>query len=232
MKPVLKKKSYDEGSLEHPIFVIDFEGSPTSGIVEYGLITLERGEITETRTRFCRAKAPIDPHEYRCHGIRYEETLSTLPFAADGEMFLRCRKAGPFAAHNALFEDRLLNEAYPVPEKIPRFLPFTRPFGGWGPWMDTCFLYRRCFPHSKPFHLQNLICTFGGQATLDKLAEKHCPPNRRRYHCALFDALACAVLLLNLLRHEALHSMTLEWLLIHSANGSRHFNERNQPQWF
>jgi len=30
---------------------------------------------------------------------------------------------------------------------------------------------------------------------LDALAAEHCPPNRRRYHCALYDALAAALVL-------------------------------------
>ena len=34
-----------------PVHFIDFEGNSTSGIIEFGVVTLRGGEIAETRTR-------------------------------------------------------------------------------------------------------------------------------------------------------------------------------------
>ncbi len=45
------------------------------------------------------------------------------------------------------------------------------------------------------------------------MVRRHCPPERRRYHAALYDALAGALLLLTLLRRPELGSATIPWLL-------------------
>lgn len=215
-----------------PIFVVDFEGSLASGVVEYGLVRIEKGQIVSTQTRFCRARAPIDVNEYRCHGIEFEETLSFLPFSYEREYFLKQRTFGPFGAHNSLFEDRLLRYEWANPGRVPRFLDVPTAFDGWGPWLDTYFLYKRCFPKLKQFALSDLIEIFGYRDLLDSLAKQYCPANRQKYHCALYDALACSLLLLHLIQHRDLQPISLEWLLIHSANGQRNFQNMNQQELF
>jgi DNA polymerase-3 subunit epsilon len=51
------------------------------------------------------------------------------------------------------------------------------------------------------------------QNELDGLAEKFCPAERRRYHAALYDALAGAVLLASLARVPTVAGMTVMQLL-------------------
>jgi hypothetical protein len=53
----------------------------------------------------------------------------------------------------------------------------------------------------------------GLQAELDALAAVHCPPGRRSYHSALYDALAGALLLGSLARVPQLSSLTLMQLI-------------------
>ena len=53
----------------------------------------------------------------------------------------------------------------------------------------------------------------GLQADLDSLARIHCPAGRERYHAALYDALAGALLLGSLARHPQLASLTVMQLL-------------------
>jgi DNA polymerase-3 subunit epsilon len=44
------------------------------------------------------------------------------------------------------------------------------------------------------------------------LAAKHCPPQRRKYHCALYDALASALILRALCAVEGRSAATLAQL--------------------
>ncbi|HTX64834.1 MAG TPA: 3'-5' exonuclease, partial [Opitutaceae bacterium] len=48
---------------------------------------------------------------------------------------------------------------------------------------------------------------------LDALAAAHCPPARRHYHAALYDALAGALLLGRLAAEPAVAEKSTAWLL-------------------
>ena len=52
---------------------------------------------------------------------------------------------------------------------------------------------------------------------LEAMATLHCPPERRRYHAALYDALASALLLRAALRRPEFAGATIPWLLQLSA---------------
>ena len=72
-------------------------------------------------------------------------------------------------------------------------------------------------PHLPSYKLNSLVATMGLQATLDEFASEHCPPERCRYHCALYDALAAAILLLHLVQIDSSGtSFTLRKLLLYS----------------
>ena len=60
-----------------PIHVIDFEGGPQCGIVEYGVVSLKGMRIEKTETRLCRPKVNIPRHEEAVHGIRSVEADNT-----------------------------------------------------------------------------------------------------------------------------------------------------------
>ena len=55
--------------MDASIHFIDFEGSLSSGILEYGVVTLKGGEIVHTRTRLCRAIGRIRPDDVLVHKL-------------------------------------------------------------------------------------------------------------------------------------------------------------------
>jgi DNA polymerase-3 subunit epsilon len=83
----------------------------------------------------------------------------------------------------------------------------------WGPWIDSARIYAQLYPQLDSGKLEVLVATCGLQGELDLLAARFCPPERRRYHAALYDALAGAVLLASLAREPAVAAMSVMQLL-------------------
>src|SRR5450759_46527 len=109
---------------EQPIFFVDFEGSRASGILEYGVATLFRGQVVEICTRLCRAIGRVRAEDSAVHGLREEALAAHPPFADDWEYFASLRERGPLAAHYAGVENGLLKSVWPYPRNSP---DFTRP---------------------------------------------------------------------------------------------------------
>ena len=158
----------------------------------------------------------IAPREEEIHGIGARETSGAAPFSSESSLFMDLRETGPFCAHNAVFESALVRSVWPVPRLVPDFLT-GKPTSNWGPWMDTLRIYEMVFPQLSEHNLSTLVGLFGLQAELDSLAAQHCPATRRRYHSALYDAIACALLVANLGRLPGYEGLTTEWLLIQSS---------------
>lgn len=196
-----------------PIHFIDFEGNRTSGILEFGVVTLRHGAIAATRTRTCAAIGAVSAEDTAVHGLRAESVQGELPFAHEWEFFAGLRHSGPLAAHFANAENSLLKSVWPYPRTAPDFARPGREAHEWGPWIDTGRLYPQAFPQLGEAKLEHLVTAAGLQGELDALAAAHCPPHRRRYHAALYDALAGALLLLTLLRRPEFATATLPWLL-------------------
>lgn len=92
----------------------------------------------------------------------------------------------------------------------------------WGPWIDTGRLYPQFYPTLASAKLGDLVAVFGLQERLDALAAEHCPADRRRYHAALYDALAGALLLGRLAAEPTLAERSLAWLLeMSTLDGAR-----------
>ena len=202
---------------EQEIFFLDFEGSRASGILEYGVVTLRQAAIAETETRLCRATGAIRPEDAAVHGLREADGAAHAPFAADWERFIGFRERGPLAAHYAGVENGLLKAVWPYPRSSP---DFARPGGrtvDWGPWIDTGRLYAALYPRRQSGRLEDLVVACALQAPLDTLAAAHCPPRRRRYHAALYDALAGALLLSRLAAEPAAADRSMAWLLEQST---------------
>lgn len=199
-----------------PIHVIDFEGSRSTGIVEYGVVTLHRGGIVRALTRICRPDAPVPGAEARVHGITEGFAADAEPFSGDRVLFFDLRESGAFCAHNAHVEKHLLKRYWPYPRLAPDFLNPGRRTADWGPWMDTLRLYELVFPMLPDHGVRGLVEAFGLQPQLDIHAGDHCPAGRRRYHCALYDALAAALLLTQLGRLPGYERLSLDWLLLTS----------------
>lgn len=198
---------------ETPIHFIDFEGNATSGILEYGVVTLLDGGIRSTQTRLCRATGRVGADETALHGLAAEGLVTEAYFAAEWERFAGWRETGPLAAHFAPAENSLLRSVWPYPREVPDFARPGRETTEWGPWIDTGRIYPQLMPALGSLRLQDLVARFGLQAELEAEARRHCPVERRRYHAALYDALAGGLLLLALLRRPELAQATIPWLL-------------------
>lgn len=203
---------------EQLIHFVDFEGSVASGILEYGVVSLLGGEIVAARGRLCRATGRVRPEDAAVHGIEAGATLDQPPFADDFDLFASLRESGPLAAHFANAENTLVKSAWPYARSSP---DFSREDGStaadWGPWIDTGRLYPQARDTAWPVKLADLVAAEGLQERLDALAAGLCPPDRVRYHAALYDALAGALLLLRLAETPGWREKSLRWLLEHST---------------
>jgi DNA polymerase III epsilon subunit-like protein len=198
---------------EQPVYFIDFEGGIASGILEYGVATLVGGRVTETLTRLCAPTGRVRDEDTHIHGLREEALARCEPFSADWGLFASLREKGPLAAHYAGAENSLLKATWPYPRSSPDFARGGGSVIDWGPWIDSARIYSQLYPALDSGRLESVVAACGLQAELDALALAHCPPGRRRYHAALYDALAGALLLGSLSRNPQLASLTLMQLL-------------------
>jgi DNA polymerase III epsilon subunit-like protein len=202
---------------EQLIHFVDFEGSVASGILEYAVVTICGAEIVETRTRLCRATGHVRAMDAAVHGLDAAAVAGCAPFADDFELFARCRETGPLAAHFANAENTLIKAVWPYPRTSPDFARPGAVLTDWGAWIDTGRLYPQLYPSLASAKLGEVVGAFGLQARLDEVAAARCPAGRRHYHCALYDALAGALLLKRLAEEPALGGQTCAWLLAMST---------------
>jgi DNA polymerase-3 subunit epsilon len=152
---------------ETPIHFIDFEGNTTSGILEFGVVTLRGGAIAEAYTRLCRATGRITAEETAVHGLAAAGLVTEAYFAAEWERFAGLRASGPLAAHFAPAENSLLRKVWPYPNQVPDFARPGKTATEWGPWIDTGQLYPQFFPPAGSYRLGDLVARHGLQAELD-----------------------------------------------------------------
>lgn len=180
---------------EIPIHVVDFEGSGRTGVVESGVATLLGGEIITTCTSLHAARGAVPSIDTQCHGLSQRDLAGATPFEAEWDRWVSLRRTGVLAAHNATVEAGLLRATWPRPSVVPSYVGDVTPVAEWGPWIDTCRLARAWVPTLGEYGLSSLVSGLRLAPRLDALASQHCPPGRRRYHCALYDALAAALIL-------------------------------------
>jgi len=198
---------------EQPIFFVDFEGGAASGVLEFGVATVLGGSVVAARTRLCRAAGRVRAKDTAVHGLRAESLAGYAPFADEWEYFAGLRESGPLAAHYAGVENALLKSVWPYPRNSPDFARPRERVIDWGPWIDSARLYAQFYPQIGSGRLDGLVGACGLQGELDTLAAAHCPPERRHYHAALYDALAGALLLAALARDGTLARLTVMQLL-------------------
>jgi DNA polymerase III epsilon subunit-like protein len=203
--------------VEQPVFFVDFEGSRATGILEYGIVTVIGERVVETKTRLCRATGRIRDEDAAVHGLRESDVAAHALFAEEFDSFAGLRERGPLAAHYAGVENALLKSVWPYPRSSPDFARPPESAVDWGPWIDTGALYAQLYPQVVSLKLADLVAMCGLQAELDALAAAHCPPGRRHYHAALFDALAGALLLASLAREPWLAELSVAQMLALSA---------------
>ena len=217
---------------EQIIHFVDFEGGIASGVLEYGVVTLRGAEIVATHTRLCRPRGRVRPEDSAVHGLREDALAGCAPLADDWEFFAGLRETGPLAAHFAGTENALLKSVWPYPRLSP---DFARPGGtitDWGPWVDTGRLHPQFYPALTSAKLGELITAGGRQPDLDALAAAHCPPDRRFYHAALYDALAGALLLAGLARDPSAAGHSLAQMLALSTLDGGKRDELRQGRLF
>jgi len=198
---------------EQPVHFVDFEGSLSSGIVEYGVVTVERGAVVTATTRLCRPTGRLRREDVEVHGLNEAALAGAAPMADDFAVFTAWRQTGPLAAHFAGAENSMLKSVWPYPRLSPDFARPDRQAMEWGPWIDTGALYRQFYLQLESYKLAEAVAACGLQGELDRLAAKHCPADRAHYHAALYDALAGAVLLLSLGREPTVAALSVMQLL-------------------
>lgn len=182
--------------LDPAIHVLDFEGHRDYGVIEYGIVTIENRRITAVQQGLCEAIGEIHPSETRLHGLRRGDTLGFPPFSALRDDFLDLRSGGILAAHHASTEEGLLKLHWPFPRFSPDWLRPGEQTAEWSPWLDSWRLAEALCPQLSEHKLQAVVEALELQDTLTQMAAGALPANRQRYHCAGYDALASALLLL------------------------------------
>ncbi|MDX8415498.1 3'-5' exonuclease [Intestinicryptomonas porci] len=178
---------------EIPIYAIDFEGSKAIGIVEFGVAGILNGDIFFSDTKICAPKKSIDLKTRKITGITDSLAGQNPPFEAHCEMFSSLRQNGIFAAHNFHTEDSLLRHYIPSAGRVKNF--FTgKDTLSWSPWIDSRIVSRQIFSVESE-KLSDVVSELGLQDELDFYAEKICPATRKKWHCALYDALASALII-------------------------------------
>jgi len=196
------------------LFMIDFEGSKKSGVVESGVVELLGGrEIISAQTACYRPIGPMDNSEIRTHGLKAGSLSEKSYFHHHFDTFKVYRQKGFFGAHYACVEDAFLTATWPYPGDVPCALEPGYKTNQWGPWIDTCMIYKRLYPSLPSHQLSDLIDVFALTPALQVCAQQWVPLNRQRFHAALFDALACALLLIRLFSLPGLEGLTYPWLL-------------------
>lgn len=217
---------------EQSIYFVDFEGSRASGVLEYGVVELRRGEIVETHTRLCAPTGRVRPEDVAVHGLDPAALDNLSPFADEWEFFAGLRERGPLAAHYAGVENSLLKSVWPYPRNSPDFARPGERVIDWGPWVDTARIYAQLFPQLPSGQLEALVTATGVQVELDEVAVRACPEGRRRYHAALYDALAGALLLRALAREPQVAALTTMQILALSTLDPRKLDALQQGELF
>ena len=130
------------------------------------------------------------------------------------------RKAGLFAAHNKGAESSMLNSYFPNPSAFTDFTNNTPTFS-WSPFIDTLVLVKKIFPMLKSAALSDVIVRLGLLDRLNENAQRFCPKTRQKWHCAPYDALACAEIIIALSKLEGFENLTVKWLAQNSANNNQ-----------
>ncbi len=211
---------------------LDFEGSLAGGVVEYGVAVLRGGDVVDATTRLCRPHGPLRREDVAVHGIAEAEVADAAPLSADWERFAGWRQHGPFGAHFAGTENALLKAVWPYGRGAPEFMRPGVTTNEWGPWVDTGRLLPRLYHGIGSARLEDLVTQFGVGRELEASAERFCPPARRRYHAALYDALAAALLLRAALMRPEFEAATVPWLLELSSLDPAEREARRQGELF
>ena len=218
--------------LDTPIHVIDFEGSLRSGVLEWGVVSLKAGALVEAQTRLCGSRRSILNTEVAQHGISDFLVRGLPPFNEDWDTFMHLRETGVFCSHHSSVENNLLRRTWAYPRACKDFFnnESRELVADWGPWLDTLQIYRNLYPDLASYKLEALIEQFNLGSELKDLVTVHCEKTRAQFHCALYDALAAALLLKRLFGLKELVDLSLNQLFILSSSSQETFESRTQQE--
>jgi DNA polymerase III epsilon subunit-like protein len=176
------------------IFAIDFEGNGREGILEFGAICLHGGELSNPVDGFCACPRETGIFLSR-RKIPLERTASGVPFDNFLPIFQDMRRQGILAAHHAATEDTLLRSRCPSPGFVPDWTDPDRSLVSWRPWLDSRMAVKKVWPRLNSYGLRETLRWANLEGRWRELGKRFCPPDRCRPHCALYDAVGCALLL-------------------------------------
>ena len=81
--------------MNQTIHIIDFEGSAQTGVLEWGIVSIQGKNLLEAKTRLCGTKCSIDVIDSEQHGITSELVAGCPNFEQDFDLFAQLRKSGP-----------------------------------------------------------------------------------------------------------------------------------------
>lgn len=183
------------------ITVLDFEGTGTVQDFpdepwQIGIVQVRGGKLDPDSTFESLLRVGDRPFNRYAPGrhAQLRNEMTTAPTLGTLWPQLRDRVEGPLlAAHNAATENRYLSEAFPL--HPPR------------QWIDTLKLVRIAYPKLGSHKLEDLIDRMQLGERLQALA-----PGRTS-HDALYDAIACALLLETILQLPGWEAVTVDALL-------------------
>lgn len=215
---------------DFPVHVIDFEGSVRTGIVEYGVVTLVGGCIESASTGKCRPRRAVPADEARVHGLGGKDLAQWETFETQWERFAGLRRTGVLAAHFSSAEDSMLRSYWAYPRLSPDWLEPGREIAEWGPWIDTGRIAFTNASGGQSAALDEVVNSLGLSEGLSEAAAAFCPDDRCCYHCALYDALACALVMRRLAISDTEGPWTLARLLAASTANPATRERRSQPR--
>lgn len=183
---------------ECSITVLDFETTGSVGgypieLWQVGAVRLVGGKLDEEQSfrSFIRTgDRPFSPQAPGRHAEFRREILSA-PTSPETWLSLRPWVDGQIlAAHNVATERKFLT----------RMAPMHPPTG----WIDSLALTRKAFPGEKSYKLEALTVRMGFEPRIRSLCPALLP------HDALYDAVACALLIEKILSLESWRDLTLE----------------------
>ena len=175
------------------IHVIDFEGNFNEGVQEYGIISLKYQKIIFYKTGFFDKK---ENKKMNIQSKNLKDSIGLQSFKKScWHLFISLRKKGIFAGHYTSIENYFLNKTWSLLPLVPNWFDINQKCRTWGPWIDTYLIYKKNYPNLFNYKLMYLIKYFQLDLILNSLANRICPVNKRKPHCALYDALATALLL-------------------------------------
>jgi DNA polymerase III epsilon subunit-like protein len=210
------------------IAVLDFEGEVSTGVVEFGVVVIKGSRIISTKTEQCRPSGQLPQKNIAIHGLRHRDLLGLDSFQNKQSFFTELRDSVDlFCAHHASVEENLLKDSWPY-----RPIRSEKQNLGWGPWVDTLRLYKKLYPDISDYSLSHLVTVFGLVDDLERNALTACPVGRNKYHCALYDTLASALLLTRLAETPKISDASLDWLIEASASGYKKSESLAQASFF